>query len=276
MSIFQSIILGAVQGLTEFLPISSSAHLIIFPWFLHWPDPGLSFDVALHVGTLLAVVAYFWRDWIEIFRKAIGIRINKDKNRDRNRDENKNGVGDKLLWFLIVATIPGAAVGWLLEEKAETVLRAPLLIAATLAGLGIILWLADRWSLKKKNLKQMNWLDSILIGLAQALAIIPGISRSGVTMSAGLMREYSRETAARFSFLLATPIILGSAVFKAKDLLGVGGIDIHFIIGIITSAIIGFLAIRFLLKFLEKNSFALFVWYRIVLAIIIGIVWMLR
>ncbi|MBC7326099.1 MAG: undecaprenyl-diphosphate phosphatase, partial [Moorella sp. (in: Bacteria)] len=182
MNILQAIILGLVQGLGEFLPISSSAHLVLTPWFFRWPDQGLAFDVALHLGTLIAVVAYFWRDLVELV--VCGLF-------------QPRSLDGRLFWYLVVASIPGAIFGYLLENQAETVFRSPLLIALTLTLMGIGLWWADRRGRKTRDLEDITLADGIIVGLSQALAIIPGVSRSGITMSAGLLAGMKRETAAR-------------------------------------------------------------------------------
>ncbi len=267
--IFQSIILGIVQGLGEFLPISSTAHLILTPYFFGWEDPGLSFDVALHIGTLVAVVAFFWTDWVAIFKSAVSnLKQGDQKNSltaypDRSKVSNKN-----LLWFLIVATIPGVLAGYFLEEKAETVFRNSVVIAITLAAFGLILYLVDKYVQHKKDINKVSLKDSIIIGLSQAIAIIPGVSRSGATITAGLLTGLDRVSAARFSFLLSTPIIFGAAVLKMPYLIR-EGIDMPIVIGVVVSAISGYLAIKYLLKFVEKASYAVFFWYRLALAIII-------
>lgn len=274
--ILQSLVLGIVQGLGEFLPISSTAHLILAPYFFSWEDPGLSFDVALHIGTLIAVLAYFYSDWIIIFKLALGSFEQKDQNKyltvypDRSILSNKN-----LLWLLIIATIPGVLVGYFLEEKAETVFRNPLIIALTLAAFGLILYSVDKYIRHRKSIGEVSLRDSIIIGLSQAVAIIPGVSRSGATITAGLLTGLDRMSAARFSFLLSTPIIFGAAALKIPHLIQ-EGINVPIVIGILTSAISGYLAIKYLLKFIEKASYKIFFWYRLVLAIIIIAVYILR
>lgn len=258
MPIIQSLILGFIQGIAEFLPVSSTAHLIIVPYLFHWPDPGLSFDVAVHAGTLIAVFLYFWKDWLNIFKSALG---NNSENTPQPYSKN-------LLWFLIIATIPGVIIGYLFESEAENALRNPLLIALTLSLFGLILFLTDKCVKHKKDLGQLSLIDSILIGLSQAVAIIPGVSRSGATMTTGLLRGLNRVDAARFSFLLSTPIILGAAVLKFPEFLR-SGINISEIIAILAAAVSGYLAIKYLLKFIEKASYRVFFWYRIGLAVTI-------
>lgn len=247
MTVLQALALGVIQGLGEFLPISSSAHLVLTPWVFGWDDPGLVFDVALHMGTLFAVVAFFWRDWVELFNEAVIKRRSTQKA--------------SLFWYLLIATIPGAVAGYIFEEQAETVFRDPLIIAVMLIIMGLILYLVDRRAVKRKNMNGISFADSMLIGLSQAFAIIPGVSRSGVTMTAGRALGLTRQTAARFSFLLSTPIIFGAGVMQLKDIAS-SDINIAFITGVVSSAVVGFLSIGFLLRYLSERSFTLFVWYR--------------
>jgi undecaprenyl-diphosphatase len=273
MTILQSIFLGIVQGAGEFLPISSSAHLILAPWFFGFKDPGLSFDVALHFGTLIAVVLFFFWDWVEIFKLAFSNfkSISNDKISNlENTQYNKN-----ILWLLVLATIPGVLAGYFLESQAETIFRSPLLIAFTLSIVGLILYLVDKYHKHRKNISEISWQDSLMVGLSQALAIIPGVSRSGATITMGLARGLNRQSAARFSFLLSTPIIFGAALVKMPHLLR-NGFDIFLFIGMLSAAVSGYLAIKYLLKFIEKTSYAMFFWYRLGLAILILIVYLSR
>lgn len=250
MSIIEALILGVVQGLGEFLPISSSAHLVLIPWLLKWQDPGLTFDIALHMGTLLAVVLYFWRDWLNLLKGAIQMKPSFEK---------------RIFWYLAIATLPGAAIGYLLEDKAETVFRNPLLIGIMLIIMGAFLYLGDRRR-QLRTLETMTFTDAILIGLSQALAIIPGVSRSGSTMTVARWLGLTREDAARFSFLMSTPIILGAGILKMRDL-QLNQIDLPFLLGVLTSFIIGVLSISFLLKYLKRSGFKVFVGYRILLGV---------
>lgn len=259
MDLLQAIILGLVQGLGEFLPISSSAHLVLTPWFFHWNDPGLTFDVALHFGTLVAVIAYFWRDIISLVVSGL--------TRPRSLD-------GRLFWYLIVASIPGAIAGVILEDYAETIFRSPLIIALMLTIMGIGLWWGDRVGIKKRRLEEVSLRDSLIVGISQALAIIPGVSRSGITMTAGLMTGMKRETAARFSFLMSIPIIAGAALLKITDLT-LQDLNMEFITGVLTAGIVGFLAIKFLLQYLRQGSYLIFTWYRIILAaLVVGVYWL--
>ena len=253
MTLLQAVAMGTVQGLAEFLPISSSAHLVLVPWFSGWPDPGLAFDVALHMGTLLAVVAYFWRDWLRLI--ALGL----------SRPASGEG---KLFWLLVAATIPGGVFGYLLEKQAETTFRSPFLVALMLMAMGLALYLADTRFPRHKELSGTGWTDALWIGAAQALAIVPGVSRSGITMAAARVRNLSREAAARFSFLLSTPIILGAGALELRHL-SPTDLNSVFWVGVGSSAVVGFLAIRFLLCYLVNHNFNVFIWYRFLLGVVI-------
>ena len=237
------------------MPISSSAHLVLVPWFFRWTDPGLTFDVALHVGTLVAVVLYFWRDWWQLIIKGFtDVRSTKGR----------------LFWYLAAATVPGAAAGYLLEEKAETVFRSPALIAVMLILMGILLYWADRRSAKNIEMNHITFGASILIGISQALAIIPGVSRSGITMTTGLLTGMTREGAARFSFLLSTPIILGAAMVKLPHVISNSSmITLSFVIGMLVSCITGIVSIGFLLRYVQTKNFLPFAWYRFILGALV-------
>ncbi len=268
MLLFQAFILGMVQGLGEFLPISSSAHLIIVPWLFNWKDPGLAFDVALHWGTLLAVLAYFYNDvWLLI--KGFIHSLSKSTR------DLQNNTYQKLSWLLIIASVPGALIGKLLEEQAEHAFRSPLLIAGTLSVMGIILWVVDRYCEKLKNLNHITKLDALILGLAQAAAIIPGVSRSGATLTAGRLMKFTREDAAKFSFLMSIPIIFGAGLLKLPEIIHEGNY-VPLLVGFVSSAIFGFLSIKFLMNYISKHSFALFTWYRLILAAIIVVVYFSR
>ncbi len=254
MDFIHLLFLGIIQGLTEFLPISSSGHLVLMPWFLDWKYQGLSLDVALHFGTLLAVLLYFWKDWVDIFVSAFSKKQEKYSR--------------KFLVYLVFASIPGALAGYFLEDLAETFFRYPLVIAFTLVFFGFWLYYFDKKSVKNKTEKQLSLKEIIWIGIAQAIAIIPGTSRSGITITMGLSLGLTRKAAARFSFLLATPIIFGASVYKLKDFLSLE-IGLPEIAGILFAFISGYLAIAGLIKFVEKVSYKWFFWYRLILALII-------
>lgn len=251
--IIQSAILGVVQGLGEFLPISSTAHLILMPYFFNWQDPGLAYDVALHLGTLIAVLMYFYKDWINIFKSALG--------------KESQGYNKNILWILAIATIPGVLAGYFLEDKAETVFRDPVLIALTLAFFGFFLYLADKYFQAKKDINKITFLDSMIIGIFQAVAVIPGVSRSGATITAGRMLGLGRTSSARFSFLLSTPIILGAVILNIRYLFS--SFNLLIFSGILFSALSGYLAIKYLLQLVEKYSYRGFFYYRLILAFII-------
>ncbi len=260
MTVLQALVLGVVQGLGEFLPISSSAHLVLIPWLFGWDqDPGLTFDVALHMGTLLAVVLYFWHDWLNLLRGAV---------RRGPSDEKR------LFWYLVLATIPGGLFGLALESKAETAFRAPLLIGIMLILMGVVLYLADRQR-QARNLDTVTLGDAVGIGLAQALAIIPGVSRSGITMAAARWFNLSREAAARFSFLLSTPIILGAGVLKLRHL-SLADVNLPFVTGVVSSFLVGILSISFLLRYLRRSNFGIFVIYRFLLGAVVILVALMR
>jgi undecaprenyl-diphosphatase len=256
----RGIILGIIQGLTEFLPVSSSAHLIIIPWILGWEDPGLAFDVALHLGTLLALLIYYRQNWIDMI-----VAVVKGGNDQR-----------RLLIFLIVASIPGAIFGILFEKRADTSFRAPLLIASTMTALGIMLWVFDRNPRKlRRTISDMTLRDAFLIGLSQAFAIIPGVSRSGVTITTALALRMKREDAANFSFLMATPIIAGAGLVKSHELIK-SGMSPGLAAGFIASTVFGLLAISILVNYVRTRSYRPFVWYRIAFALVVIIVYLAR
>lgn len=259
MILFEAIVLGIAQGFTEFLPISSSAHLILIPWMFGWQGTlvdSLTFDVALHAGTLVAILAFFWRDWLELLGKFFaGVADGTWKT----------GEG-RLVWFIILATIPAGVLGLKYEHIVEESFRNPLLIAASLGVISLVMWAADRFSVKAAGMDRMSLGHALVIGCAQAMALVPGVSRSGSTIIAGLLTGYTRESAARFSFLLSTPVIAGAAVVKLRKLHLAEGEMLPFALGAAFSAVAGYLSIKFLLSFLNRHSLNLFVWYRLILA----------
>jgi undecaprenyl-diphosphatase len=258
MSTAQAIWLGILQGLGEFLPISSSGHLIVFPWLLGWPPQSLSFDVALHLGTLVAVLAAFAGDWWRLFGGAVtGLR------------ERRVTPEARLLWLLVLASIPGAVAGLLLEEWAETVFRSPGLVATTMALMGGVLYLADgRAGAGQGAVGEVSLRDALLIGAAQALALVPGVSRSGATISMGLFLGHRRQEAARFSFLLATPITAGAALLKVPHLFRDG--DLRLILpGMLAAAVVGLLSIRVLLAYVRTRDYRPFAYYRWAFAVVV-------
>lgn len=263
MPLYQAIILAVVQGLTEFLPISSTAHLAVIPRIFGWTDRGLDFDVALHAGTLAAVVIYFFKDWLQIIANGFGLSFAGSRP-----DENSRS----LLWLLVVATIPVGIAGKVLKAYAEGPWRNLYVIGATMIVVGILLGLADRLLQSKHGLDQISWRDAISIGVGQAFAIIPGVSRSGITITAGRFRHLDREAAARFSFLLSTPAIAAAAGSDYLEMRKAGGIPADmrtaYPVGILVSGIVGIAVIAFFLRFLRRNSLQPFVIYRVIFGII--------
>src|SRR5688500_93881 len=259
VTIFQAIVLGLIQGLTEFLPISSSAHLSLAPFLFGWQDPGLAFDVALHFGTLLAVLWLFRREWGQLIAAAVAIV----RTRAVDTAEKKRVI------FLILATIPGAIGGLLLEEKAETVFRAPALTAAALIVMGVILWAVDRFTSQETPLDRMKWVDALLIGIAQVVALVPGVSRSGSTITASRALRFDRQSAAIFSFLMSMPITAAAIVLKAPDVLKQGGLGMQVFVGVIAAAVSSWLAIAVLLRYVSKHSYGVFALYRVVLGVVV-------
>ncbi len=264
MSILQAIVLGITQGVTEFAPISSSGHLILVPWLFDWriladPDLNKTFDVALHLGTLLGALVYFRRDvarylaaWVRSIR-ARGVST----------------VDERLAWALVLGTLPGVVAGALLENVVQEHLGAPALIAAMLAVFGVLLYVVDRRAAERRSTEDLRVRDGLALGIAQALALQPGVSRSGVTITAARAMGLDRASAARFSFLLSLPIIAGAGVYKGLDLLRTGippGMAGPFVWGFLAAAASGFLAIAFLLAYLRRHDVGVFLWYRLAAA----------
>jgi len=283
LNVIQALVLGLVQGLTEFIPVSSSAHLIVVPWLFHWEDPGLVYDIALHLGTLAALLWYFRSDWSRLVRAGVASIVERKIGADNDR---------RLAWLLVIATIPGLVIGLLAEGKITELFHQPgaahsagamTAMAIVIAALGAVLFIVERIARHKRGLNQVSLKDAMIIGLSQGLAIFPGVSRSGSTITAGLALGLQRETAARFSFLLSTPIILGAGLKGIIDLSGemvTGAINrsdvTAYVVGFITAALSGYLCIRFLLRFLQQHSTDVFVYYRWALAIVIIVVVFVR
>jgi undecaprenyl-diphosphatase len=269
MQLIAAVILGIIQGLTEFLPISSSAHLLIVPWLLGWKPEGIAFDVALHLGTALSVLIFFRREWILLAKETIQGLIQGSPFGNPER---------KLAWFLVVGTIPAAIAGWKLEDTVENVFRSPLVTIFTLIIFAVLLYAAERKSRKTRTMESYGWADSILIGISQAVALIPGVSRSGITMTTALFRNSNRESAARFSFLLSTPIIVGAGTLEGWRLIrmlrdpAAGAAVLQWpvlLVGVVCAAGTGILCIRYFLRFLQTKTFTVFVIYRFILAAIV-------
>ncbi len=271
MPIYQVIILAIVQGLTEFLPVSSTAHLYLTSWLLGWQTESLTFDIALHIGTLLAVLIYFARDWVQIIAQGFGMRWGRDDQLERNTG---------LLWLLAIGSIPVGIAGLLFNKQAEGAWRNPMVIGTMMVGIGILMGIAEYMGRKTRDISGVNFLDAGTIGVAQALAVVPGVSRSGITITAGLFRNINREAAARYSFLLSTPAIGAAAAkavydmvkHKAIDAAAPGGMALShtgLAVGIAVSAITGMLVIALFLRFLRRRSLWFFVFYRIIFGIMV-------
>jgi undecaprenyl-diphosphatase len=279
VSLIEVVVLGIIQGLTEFVPISSSAHLVIVPWLFKWSDPGIPFDIALHLGTLVALLWYFWADWARLIRAGIASIVERKIGDDINR---------RMAWFLVLGTIPGVIAGFLGESKIEQLFHKPntpntlgamVAMAVIIALLGAALFIAERVAKHLRGLDKVTLKDAVIIGLSQALAIFPGVSRSGSTITAGLALGLQRDTAARFSFLLSAPIMLGAglnSLLDVKNELASGAMatsDLFlYIIGFVVAAVSGYLCIKFLLRFLRKHSTDIFVYYRWALAVFIIVI----
>lgn len=268
MTLPESFVLGVIQGLTEFLPVSSTAHLVLAPTLFGWADPPHAFDVALHIGTLLAVLVYFRAEWARLARGAVGLLAAR-------REED---VDQRMALLVILGCIPAGIAGLLFQKKVETLAQPQehpisyLVMAAMLIAFGLLMGWVDRHSRRKRSLQSFSPGEAVFVGAAQAIAVIPGVSRSGSTITAGLMMGLTREAAARFSFLLAAPVIFAAAAWDGLKLvrhavpgeaIGAGA----FLVGIATSAVVGWFCIHFLLEFLRRRSLWIFVFYRVVLGI---------
>lgn len=258
--ILQAILLGFLQGLTEFLPISSSAHLILLPWLAGWDSLGILFDVFLHAGTLLAIICYFRLEIKELFLELLELL----------KLQKKKGRGHNLVPVLIIGTIPGGLAALIFRDLIEQYFRTPVVTVVTLSVFGLLLWWTDRVGKKNMNFRQIGWKIGLLVGIAQAVALIPGVSRSGITISMALFLGFSRKDSARFSFLLSLPILILATCKGALELLvtpessQAGAVTLA--VGVAVSFLTGFLCIKFFLKYLEKRSFTPFVLYRFLLA----------
>ena len=259
MTVFKAIILGIIQGVAEFLPISSSAHLILLPYLFGWGESSLAFDVALHFGTMMAVLVVFFKDWWDLFVGAI-----KDV---KSKEKTMNG---KMFWYLIIATILCALVGVLLDDVIENVIRNNILIIAiALAVMGVLIYLGDKWASrhykKETTFENITLKQALIVGISQAFAVIPGFSRSGTTILAGRLQGISKEAITKFTFLLSVPIICGATIFKVGDLVFTKEV----VIGIISSFAMGIVAIKFLLSYIKRHDFSVFAFYRVILALIV-------
>jgi len=267
MSLIQAIILALVQALTEFLPVSSTAHLVLFPWLLNWPDPGLAFDVALHAGTLLAVILYFFKDWVKLIACGLGIKYAAKATAE------EVSVNKRMFWYMVIGTIPSAILGKLFHHQIEDELRKPIIIGISLVVVALVMWWADTKSKLNRNLDSSNMGDAVAIGSAQALALWPGVSRSGITITAGLFRGFTREAATRFSFLLSTPVIAGAVMSELPKLIKMhkaGGLDMPtstLLVSILVSGVAGYFVIAFFLKYLQTRTLQPFIIYRLVFGV---------
>lgn len=265
--VFQALFLGIIQGLTELLPISSSAHLDILPWIFGWTNSEAfniafeGFDVALHFGTLLAIGLYFFKDWIKLIKGGYDLAIKKKKTRE-----------GKMFWYIVAATLPGGIIGLLLDKFVGDGLKQPLIIATALIVMGIVLYLVDKNAKSNVKYEQMSFKQTFLIGLSQCLAFIPGVSRSGITMTAGRAMGIERKSVAKYSFMLSAPIVLAATILKLKDFV----FSIPFFVGILASFIVGILVIKFLLNYLKKGSFKIFAIYRVIFGVIIIICYFIK
>jgi undecaprenyl-diphosphatase len=271
-TLLQALVMGVVQGLTEFLPISSSGHLILVPFLFGWNDPfitSLAFSVMLHIGTLAALLVFFRADWLRLVPAGLATLRDRSFRGDPDR---------KLAWLLVAATIPAAIAGFLLNDVIEEQVREPGLVALTLVVGGAIMWLADHWGSQTRDVDDVTFPVATGLGVAQAIALVPGISRSGISISAARFAGLNREAAARFSFLMATPITFGAAIFESRKLItGEAGVAVQFgplIVGMLAALVSGMLAIGFLLRYLRTRSLNVFVAYRLILAAIVVVVWL--
>ena len=269
MQIYQALILGAIQGLTELLPISSSAHLFLITWLFNWNIPE-SFDIALHFGTLLAIGIYFFYDWIELLKGGYKTIIKKEKN-----------FSGTILIYIIIATIPGGIIGYIFDIKMESFLKTPVIISIALIVMGVVLYYIDKKSINHTDYENLTFKQTFIIGLSQALAFIPGVSRSGITMTTGRALGVSREATAKYSFLLSMPIVLAATLFKTKDFINLifqGNLSdiLCLVTGILTSFITGILVIKYFLEYLKRQSLKNLAIYRIIVGTICIIIMIIK
>jgi len=302
VDIFQAMILGLVQGATEFIPVSSSAHLVLVPWLFQWPNPGLAFDTVLHLGTLLAVLTVFWRDllalavawWHSVIKVLFGhsgrgkespsrlsgiLSTAKQGTREILLGHEPDVAQARLAWWIILGTVPAALMGWLWEERFEALFHSPVHVSVLLLVTGIWLMLAERFGRKEHSAEDMRWWQALLVGIAQGCAIAPGISRSGATIGAGLLLGLRREAATRFSFLLATPIIFGAGLLQVKRLLALPNLDATLLplaVGFLGAFLSGYICIRFLLGFVRQRGVQVFAAYCWLLGVATLVIYLLR
>lgn len=269
MPLTQAIVLALVQALTEFLPVSSTAHLVLFPWLLHWQDPGLAFDVALHAGTLLAVILYFFKDWLTLVLCGLGMKYPAAAPAEEVVQHRR------MFWYMVLGTIPAAILGKLFHHQIEDNLRTPMIIGVSLVVVALAMWWADSRANLTRKLEESNMGDALSIGSAQALALWPGVSRSGITITTGLFRNFSREAATRFSFLLSAPVIAGAVLTELPKLIKLhkaGGLELPLstlAVSILVSGVAGYFVIAFFLRYLQTRTLKVFIVYRLVFGIIV-------
>lgn len=256
MLIYQSIILGIVQGFTELLPISSSAHLYLIPWIFKW-EITEAFDVALHFGTFLTIIIFFFKDWMNLIKSGFN-NLRKKKTIDGN-----------IFWYLVIATIPGAIIGFILDYYLENFFKNPIIIAAALTIMGIVMYIIDKFAKSKIEYKKINLKQVLLIGISQALAFIPGVSRSGITITTGRALGIKRESAAKLSFMLSAPIVFAATIYKIKNF----EFNLSFVMGVLFSFIIGMIVIKFLLEYLKKGNLKIFAIYRVIIGLVIMVIY---
>lgn len=266
MPIFQAVVLALIQAFTEFLPISSTAHLFLFPWLLGWGDPGLTFTMAVHAGTLLAVLLYFFRTWLSLGLAGVGLKY------PATATPEEVATNKRLFWYLVAGTIPAALLGAALEHTIETAFRSATLMGVMLILVGLLMWWAESRANLTRGIESLSFGDAMAIGCAQAIALIPGVSRSGITITTGIFKRLTREASARFTFLLSTPIIAGATAKKILDLrhtpIPPGEITSLWV-GAVVSGVAGYLVIAFFMRYLQTRTLKLFIYYRIAFGIII-------
>ncbi len=274
MTILQAVILGVIQGATEFIPVSSTGHLVLVPWLLGFDSGGLTFDLAAHVGTLAALIWYFWNEWVTVLSSMCRCMLNGGRCNEQTRMRARIGV------WIIVGCIPAGVAGVLFGDFVDQHLRSPLLIAFTTALFGLVMLAADRMGRRERTWTAAGLKDWFGVGCAQAVALIPGVSRSGITMSAGLAMGLERDAAARVSFLLSAPTIGGAAAVHILHVLHGQGLPPSeiklFLVASLSAAVVGYLCIRFLLGYLREHGFAPFVWYRLALSVLIVALYAMR
>lgn len=260
MSLLQAVLLGAVQGATEFLPVSSSGHLVLVPWLLRWRSPGLAFDAVVHWGTALAVIAYFWKEWVALVRAAVlslgGVLPQSIRSSEHIASEGEGSRRDVLAWLIVLGTVPGVLIGYFLEDFFESVFARPAAAAGFLLVTAVLLAISEHLGRRERDLDDLRWPDALVVGFGQALAIFPGISRSGATIAAGLAQGMKRAPAARFSFLLGTPIVLGAGLLKVVELMRTDQWITQvpaLIAGFAASAVVGFICVHVLLRYLQRR-----------------------